>query len=101
MNKNANKRKRKRKLTTGDSTIAYAFKYGFDGVQELEKMKMHVTKEIISQILESEQQGRQLFFQSQLPHCRGLQTKRYSKWFSIDFHWFLVLCECGVEMSIV
>jgi hypothetical protein len=62
VNKSANKRK----LTVGDLTIADAIKYGFDGVQESEKMKMQVTKEITSQILESEQQGRQLYFQSQL-----------------------------------
>jgi hypothetical protein len=38
VNKSANKRKRK--VSAGDSAIADAIKYGFDGVQESEKMKM-------------------------------------------------------------
>jgi hypothetical protein len=38
VNKSANKRKRK--LIVEDSAIVDAIKYGFDGVQESEKMKM-------------------------------------------------------------
>jgi hypothetical protein len=103
VNKSANKRKKK--LTIGDSAITNAIKYGFDGVQESKKMKMQMTKEITSQILESEQQERQLIFSKPtangILHCRGLQTKRCSKWFLVDLHWFLFLCECNVEMIIV
>ena len=33
-----------------------------------------------------------------IPHCKGLWTKRCNKWFLVDLHWFLVLCECSVEM---
>jgi hypothetical protein len=53
VNKSTNKKKIK--LTAENSAIADAIKYGFDRVQESEKMKIQVTKEITSQILESEQ----------------------------------------------
>jgi hypothetical protein len=62
VNKSVNKRKKK--LTTKDSATANAIKYGFDGVQEIEKMKIQMTERITSQIIESEQYGRQLMFQS-------------------------------------
>jgi hypothetical protein len=103
VNKSANKRKRK--LTIGDSAIVDAIKYGFDGIQESEKMKMQMTKEITSQILESEQQGRQLYFQSQLQMAcligEAFKPKDTVGGFSIDLYLFLVLCECSVEMIIV
>ncbi len=63
----ANKRmeNKRRKLDAGSSAIADAIKKISEG---LKKMKMEMTKRIATQMLESEQIGRELIMQGQL-HC--------------------------------
>jgi len=57
---------KKRKLDVGSSTIVDVIKTNLEGVKEIEKMKMEITKMIATQMLQIENTCKKLIVQGRL-----------------------------------